>query len=326
VWLSPARTGLEGHRLLALRLLVTFAVANLSFVLVERPIREQRVSWIRGRAVWIPVTSALTAVALVLLTASGAAARPRPDLSTVEQFTRILNAPPPPGSTRVLLAGDSIAVTLGFDAVRPSQRKDIWLRGVARVGCGLLTGTPVSGDTGGQSQEECHDWPQQYAKGMRAYKPDLSLLLIGGWEVFDREIDGQVLRVGTPPMEAELRRALDHARTILTANGSRLVILTTPCFSPTTRELGEFGVAARADPARVQWLNDVWRRYAADHPDVSILDLDAHACPGGTYASTIDGVPMRTDGVHFTLPGARLLWKWLGPAVLRLAHGTTTTP
>jgi peptidoglycan/LPS O-acetylase OafA/YrhL len=326
VWLSPDRTGLAGHRLLALRLVVTFAVAILSFRLVERPIREQRLSWVRGRALWIPITSAVTAVALLLLTASGAAARPRPDLSTVEQFTRILNAPPPPGSTHVVLAGDSVAVTLGFDAVRPSQRDDIWLRGVARVGCGLLTGTPISGDTRGQSQEECHDWPQEYAKGVRAYHPDLSLLLIGGWEVFDREIDGKILRVGTAPMESELRKALDRARKVLTANGARLVILTTPCFSPTTRELGEFGEAARADPTRVQWLNEVWRRYVADHPDVSLLDLDAHACPGGTYAPTIDGVPMRTDGVHFTLEGARLLWKWLGPAVLRLARQTTPAP
>ena len=81
-----------------------------------------------------------------------------------------------------------------------------------------------------------------------------------------------------------------------------------------------------ADPARVQWLNDVWRRYVADHPDVSLLDLDAHACPGGKYVATIDGVPMRTDGVHFTLEGARLLWKWLGPAVLRLARDPAPAP
>ena len=326
VWLSPDRTGLVGHRLLALRLAVTLAVSLASFFLVERPVREQRLAWVRGRAWWIPITSAVTAVALLVLTASGAAARPRPDLSAVEQFTRILNAPPPPGATRVLLAGDSVAVTLGFDAVRPSQRKDIWLKGVARVGCGLLTGTPISSDTRGQSQEECRDWPQEYAKGVRAYKPELALLLIGGWEVFDREIGGRVLRVGTAPMEAELRRALDHARRVLTADGARLVILTTPCFSPTTRELGAFGEASRADPARVQWLNDVWRRYVADHPDVTLLDLYAHACPGGKYAATIDGVPMRTDGVHFTLPGARLLWSWLGPAVLRIAHGASPSP
>src|SRR6476469_1015132 len=296
VWLSPDRTGLDGHRLLALRLAVSFAVAIVSYRLVEQPVREQRFRWIRGRALWIPVASALTAVALILLTASGAAARPRPDLSVVERFTRILNAPPPPGAKRVLLAGDSIAVTLGFDAVRPSQRKDIWLKGGARVGCGLLTGTPVTGDTRAQSQEECADWPTEYRKGVTAYKPEVSLLLIGGWEVFDREIHGKLLRVGTAPMEAELLKKLDEAKHILTANGSKLVILTTPCFSPTTHELGSFGEEARADPARVRWLNDVWRRYAVDHPDVSVLALSAHANTDGKYAPTVDGVTMRTEG------------------------------
>ena len=134
----------------------------------------------------------------------------------------------------------------------------------------------------GESQQECHDWPAQYRKGVQAYKPQVSLLLIGGWEVFDRELHGRTLRVGTAPMEAELRTKLDEAKRILTADGARLVILTTPCFSPTTRELGAFGEQARADPARVRWLNDVWRRYAADHPEVTLLDLDAHACPGGS--------------------------------------------
>jgi hypothetical protein len=75
----------------------------------------------------------------------------------------------------------------------------------------------------------------------------------------------------------------------------------------------------------VQWLNDVWRRYAADHLDVTLLDLDAHACPNGAYTDTIDGVTMRTDGVHFTLPGARLLWKWLGPEVLRIARAVPSS-
>ena len=33
-------------------------------------IREQRVSWIRGRALWIPITSAVTAVAILSMCAA----------------------------------------------------------------------------------------------------------------------------------------------------------------------------------------------------------------------------------------------------------------
>jgi len=326
VMLSPGRTGLSGHGLLALRLAVTVVVAIASFVLVERPIREQRVRWVRHRVTWIPVTCAVTAGVLVLLTTSGAAARPRPELTPIQAFEKLVNAPPPPSATRVMIAGDSIAVTLGYDGVPPAMRKDVWLRGTARVGCGLLTGTLLfAGDVRGDSQASCADWPQEWSAGVRRYSPQVALVLVGGWEVFDREVDGRVLRVGTAPMEAKLRAALDTARRVLTAHGARMVLLTTPCFSPTDRELGDAAESDRADPARVAWLNDVWRRYAADHPEVTVLDLDAHACPGGSYAATIHGVDMRTDGVHFTLPGARLMWRWLGPQLVRIAHGQRPT-
>ena len=85
------------------------------------------------------------------------------------------------------------------------------------------------------------------------------------------------------------------------------------------RDLGQWGEIERSDPARVQWLNNVWRRYAADHPDVHIVDLDGHACPGGTYTPTIDGITMRTDGAHFTDAGAKLMWQWLAPRLRRIA-------
>ena len=218
--------------------------------------------------------------------------RPRPDLSAVEQFTRILNAPPPPGSTRVLLAGDSIAVTLGFDAVRPSQRKDIWLKGVARVGCGLLTGTPVSRRHAGPVAGGVPRLAAAVRQGRAARTSPTCRCCssAGGRSSTARSTAGRS-GSGRRAMEAELRTALDRARSASSPPTAReLVILTTPCFSPTTRELGEFGEAARADPARVQWLNDVWRRYAADHPDVTAARPRRARVPGREYAPTIDGV------------------------------------
>jgi len=320
VLLSPARTGLEGNRLLVVRIGVSFVIAIVSFVVVERPIREQRLRWVRGRNLWIPVASATTAVAVLALSASGASARTRSDLEAIQSAAaRAADQHPARGATKVLVAGDSVAFTLTFGGLPRSMRREITLPGVVRLGCGLLTGTLLEGNRRGESQEKCSNWPSEYAAGVRKNRPDLALLLIGAWEVIDHSIDGRVYRVGTPAMEALLRNRLDVARRTLTAEGARLVMLTTPCFSPVQRDLGAFGESQRADPKRVRWLNGVWRRYVRDHPNVTLLDLDAHACPDGRYAAKIHGVVMRTDGVHFTEAGARLMWRWLAPELLRIA-------
>ena len=320
VVLSPTRTGLSGNGLLAARLGVTLAVSVASYVLVERPIREQRFSLVRNRVAWAPITAVLTALAILGLTTGGAAARSRPDdAALVKEFIRIASQPPRPGATRVLLVGDSIAFTLGNVGLPSRLQDDVWVRGAQHIGCGLYGGTPYSNGVAGKNQAECTDWPEVWAKAVRDDKPDVAAMLVGAWEVFDRQVDGQVLKVGTPAMEQSLRDQLDRARSILTADGAQLAIFTTPCFATVQRDLGQWGEVERSDPARVQWLNNVWRRYAADHPDVHIVDLDGHACPGGTYTATIDGITMRTDGAHFTDAGAKLMWQWLAPRLRRIA-------
>ena len=177
----------------------------------------------------------------------------------------------------------------------------------------------------GINQDHCAEWADRYAAGVKKYRPQVATLLLGGWELFDRRVNGQTRRVGTPAMEQYLRTELDRARTILTSGGASLALLTTPCLSVATRDLGAWGEAERSDPKRIQWLNHVWARYAADHPtDVHLLDLAAIACPGGKYAAQIDGVTMRTDGEHFTPEGARVIWRWLAPQLHRIAK--TVTP
>ncbi len=321
VFLSPTRTGLSGNGLLATRLAVTLAVSVASYRLIEKPIREQRFSWVRNRVFWVPATAVLTALAILGLTAGGVAAQPRlDDAAVLKEFIRLANLPPRPGATRVLLVGDSIAFTLGNVGLPIRLQNDVWIRGAERIGCGLYGGTPYSNGVAGKEQPECTDWPQVWAQAVRDNKPDLAAILVGAWEVFDRQVDGRVLKVGTPEMEQSLRDQLDRARSILTADGAQLAILTTPCFATVRRDLGQWGEAERSDPARVQWLNNVWRRYAADHPtDVHILDVDSQACPGGTYASTIRGTRMRTDGSHFTDAGAKLMWEWLAPRLHHIA-------
>jgi hypothetical protein len=61
------------------------------------------------------------------------------------------------------------------------------------------------------------------------------------------------------------------------------------------------------------------RQIAAAHPGtVSVDDLDKAACPGGRYASTVQGVVIRTvdDGVHFTPQGGVFLAPALMPPIV----------
>jgi peptidoglycan/LPS O-acetylase OafA/YrhL len=315
VFLSPARTGLDGWTLFALRTAVAIAVATASFVLVERPIREQRVRWARHGARWVPVAAGTTAVALVALTATGAAAQPREHIPTLAEFTRLVDRPPPPGSLRTLVVGDSIAFTLVQTPVPLRLDPPIWLRAETTIGCGIFDGTPYSDGRAGSDQASCAEWPVEYRMAVRETKPDLALVLLGGWEVYDREVGGTMLRFGTPEMEQALRTRLDRARRILTADGATFGLLTTPCFHVEERDLGQWGEAERADPSRTVWLNQVWRRYVADHPGTVLVDLDSITCPGGRYQEQLDGARVRTDGVHFTRRGADAVWARLGPLV-----------
>ena len=54
------------------------------------------------------------------------------------------------------------------------------------------------------------------------------------------------------------------------------------------------------------------------HPVV--LDLNKVVCPGGTFTWTINGLRVRSDGLHFTPAGVqRIIAPWLLPELTRLA-------
>jgi hypothetical protein len=111
---------------------------------------------------------------------------------------------------------------------------------------------------------------------------------------------------------------LDTATDVLSAHGSRVVLMTSPCFAPPDSGLG--GIPERSDAARVHDLNNVLRTYAKAHPArVSLVDLHGFLCPKGEYTSTVAGVTARDpDGTHLTSEGSKVVWRWLA-AQLRSA-------
>jgi hypothetical protein len=96
LWLDPDRTRLHGSQLLALRVAVTFAIATLSYVVIEQPVRARALSFFRGRRLSVV---AVIAVACVVLAFSVSIPTSSPALDGIA----LLSDPPPlpshPGPT-----------------------------------------------------------------------------------------------------------------------------------------------------------------------------------------------------------------------------------
>jgi lysophospholipase L1-like esterase len=64
-------------------------------------------------------------------------------------------------------------------------------------------------------------------------------------------------------------------------------------------------------PDRVDEWNELLRRTIGQRRNVSLLDLNKKLCPDGVYTAKVDGIQVRSDGVHLTPEGVKWLTPWL---------------
>lgn len=216
---------------------------------------------------------------------------------------------------KVLITGDSVAFTLGFGFSQGADT-DMSVGVAAILGCGVVPGqTYVDGFPHQNSFSQCDAWEETWRRGMDDTKPDAVVMLLGAWEVLDREVGGQLLRAGTPEYGAYLEAQLTTAFNIVTENKTPVVLLTTPCYRETEAKLGGPD-SDRNDPVRGQWFNQILQKVAKRYGSlVQPIDFGAYLCPGGEPREQINGVNMRYDGVHFSAEGSTEVWRWLAPKV-----------
>jgi peptidoglycan/LPS O-acetylase OafA/YrhL/lysophospholipase L1-like esterase len=314
VYLTPARTGLDGAPLLVVRLSVTFALALVSYRLVEQPIRHRTMS--RPRT--IALASCLGATAAVAIVAVAfSTGRTVSTVSDLERAAGRASAPAPvtrPHQVvvpRVLIAGDSVALTLGYWLDPKRDTPGVQVRTEATLGCGLTGGTVHSEGNDIPTSDECTGWPLRWRKTVDEYQPSVAVVLVGAWDVVDHRIDGNILPVGTDAWVVYMTHQLDTATEVLSARGARVVLMTSPCFA--RPDSGLERIPERSDAARVHNLNDTLRAYAKVHPArVSLVDLHGFLCPKGEFTPTVAGVTARDpDGTHLSPEGSGVVWRWL---------------
>ncbi len=191
--------GLHGGGLVGVHTLVVAAVACVSYFLVERPIRSQRlhVGW--------TTTAAATLVTVGLLLVVTVGGQPVPASALVTFHFQQLGAT---GRTRVLAVGDQFTASLG-DGVDVAA-----IRGATAIAHGCsIDGAPIVVGTRALPASACAA-PQAAVvqAALSGFGPQYALIALGPAAVFDRRVDGQTARVGTPEFARHVVRVLDAVR------------------------------------------------------------------------------------------------------------------
>ena len=328
---APMGLDLPRPALAALQVALTVMLAELSFRLVERPIRRStaRPSVLLGGWTAISAATALVAV-LILVTPEGrsldAVAIVRPSTTTTSPTTSTVvpTTDPDGGSvptptvestvpaepTTVLLLGDSTALSLA-ERRTLDPGPDWNVQAFARLGCSISAGNPLDAgsDVGIIQGEMCDVWRTEWAEAVEQVDPDVTVLMVGAWEVLDRIIDGVAVRFPDPAWFDVVTAGVRESIEIAGANGNLVTLLAVPCMRQAPDTVLQ--TLARNDPERVAAFNEILRQEAARSSNIHVLELNELLCPQGTYLETVDGALLRYDGVHVTTEGSNYVWAWL---------------
>jgi SGNH domain (fused to AT3 domains) len=221
----------------------------------------------------------------------------------------------------LLLVGDSIAMTLGMGLSERSRPEyGVSVADDATVGCDLDPGLQIMTDGApGPATPGCQDWRALWPFLAEHLHPQVVALGLGRWEVTDHLLDGQWVHIGEPPWDRHLTADLQGAISIFHGFGAKVVLFTMPYVDPSDRQPDGLPWSENT-PSRARAYNDLVRTVARDHPgSVSVIDLNKMLSPGGSYAATVDGVPVRqSDGIHVSIAGGQLLQRAILPEIDRI--------
>lgn len=316
LWLTPARTGLDGATLLAVQLGLVGALAWASFRFVEQPVRLRRALADRRALLAAPLGMVVVAGIVVVATTDP----PEPELVFERQpdptTTTGTGDAPVAAPPRVLVVGDSLAANLAAGlARRPDDELAVYDR--TTPGCGLAESERrVEVGDWKPPDPDCEPgWRRRWTDAVAEVDPDVVVLQVGTQELWDRRVEGTEVRFDTSE-GASLRRAeLSEALDVLSAGGARVVLTTLPASEWTTWGL-RLADEDRSvnNPAWVRTWNEDLAAVAADRPGVAVADVGAWLTPDGDFRRQVEGTEVRAgDGLHLTDAGQDLAAGRLAP-------------
>lgn len=234
--------------------------------------------------------------------------------------------PPPPGESaaprKVMLIGDSMAFTGALGLAPHAAGHGFVVANEGINGCGVVRGGPYRYFGAHRDTEpRCEAWPTAWQEALARNHPvDVVAIVVGRWELMDRVRDGAWTNLFDPNFAAYVESEVDAAVVLAASTGARVAVFTTPYYRRGIPRGG--GLYPEDDPARVDAMNVILRRVAERHA-AAVIDVGGRLSPGGTYTRDVDGIRVRSDGVHLTRRAGDLLGPFVFP---QLAQFLATPP
>jgi peptidoglycan/LPS O-acetylase OafA/YrhL len=322
LWLERT-TALRGWVLFGVQIGVTLGVSIVSFFAVERPIRRGVLRWPKPLVV-VPATAVAVVTTLVLVTVGyvpvSATVRRADSLRAVTRSVKEA----PLAQARLMLVGNSVPFYLareGFEQLR-TQPPLLVLNGAFPI-CAFppeANAYRLNQSDGDQYLALTLPCNRGWADDVALFRPNVVLFTMGDLlgELRD-STTGQWLRPCSTGFDDWFESSLLDAADVLTADGAHLVIATSA--------YSQYYEAPTDRWSQTDCMNRVEHEVGAEDPKtVSVIDLGRFVCPTfGHCRQTIDGAPMRPDGIHYRGPSAVAIAEWmlpqlrLGPSGARLA-------
>jgi peptidoglycan/LPS O-acetylase OafA/YrhL len=316
LWIGRT-TDLRGWGLFLAQVGVTVVVAVASFVLVERPIRQGALRR-SGRRLGFPAVAGAAAVVLAAVLFATVGARPPVTISASASASastsRSQSTPVVPGgqaAPRLMLVGNSVPWFLAGEGFEQLQTKPpLTVLNAAYPSCAWppeSNAFRLNQTNGTAYLAEDLPCTRGWTTAVASFRPDVVLFTIGALEGEFRDgRTGQWLSPCSPEFDSWFETALRQAVGVLTVSGAHLV-LATSAYSE------YYGIPSNVW-VQADCMNDIERAIAKTDQRVSLVDLAHWVCPKfDACRETIDGVPMRPDGLHYRNQSAVAVASWLLP-------------
>lgn len=332
VWMPPGTWSLgDGLPIAVARVVVTVAVSLISYVVVERPVREGRLPGLR-RPRHVALTS-VTAIASVLALVLSVTWNSKVPAWAADSDTPGEVQTAGSGPRKVAVIGDSVAVSLMPGLADEAVARRWTLIGATAAGC-PLSGLPQILDDGTRLDERNTDCARD-VPSLHAAVIDAGVDVVV-WHDLQSSLaildaNGTTVPAGTDEWKSQVIARWHELLAAVRATGAEVVILMPPWRPnrpPDDCRDDELTVRCRELQEQDERIRELTAEfYASVSADggVHLLELDSRLCPNGRPCpDEVDRLGPRLlgrDRTHFTEEGARWIAPTIADAVDRASDG-----